>query len=164
MFVLSYVFMFSFEIKKSIAGIWLDLIWVEWKKPDFILSYNSSLALGITLNLQGLCWLFFITGSNPLHCLLCMCEISNNETLIKSFLMMVTEKATWYIYKLFPISQIFWIGFLNTCLHLCYTIYSSLSYKCEFICTGDPWRSLWTRNSTQSTCQEPRHIPFRKGE
>lgn len=80
MSVLSYALMFSFEIKVAIAGIWLDLIWVEWKKPDFILLYNSSLALGTTLNPWRLCWLLFKTGSSPLCGLLCMCEISKNET------------------------------------------------------------------------------------
>jgi len=42
--------MFSFEIEKPISGIWLNLIWAESAKPDFILLYNSSLALGTSLN------------------------------------------------------------------------------------------------------------------
>lgn len=50
--VCSLILMFSFDIKETIAGILLDLIWIEWKQSDFILLYSSSLALETTVNPQ----------------------------------------------------------------------------------------------------------------
>lgn len=50
--VCSLILMFSFDIKESVAGMLLYLIWIEWKQSDFIILYNSSLALETTVNPQ----------------------------------------------------------------------------------------------------------------